>query len=467
MVSVMLGAALVPNMKVMAESMVTCVGIQLRMDEADLNIDDTLDLGIQINYEDGTSIPWRKSDETLIITSSKPSIVMVGSHGRVTAKAPGSATITVRTEDGVHTERCKITVKQPILTETALTMYEEEVSWLYVRNGSGSIEWKTSNPKIVKVSSKGKITGVAKGEATITAIRNRIRMTCNVKVKKVKLSDTNVALYEEQTHKLEIKRTSKTIEWTSSNRNVATVSKQGNVTAKAKGNVTITAKVGTKRYTCNVTVRQSDLLIGKQTVTIESKGKYQFNITNRCKDFKQIKYKMLDSSIAEITIEKEKTTKGTITILPKKAGKVDITLYRKANPDDVKTLRVTIRASAVSGKPKFIVYMPSDTVKKMEIGSIYIQNKGSKKLTIQSVAYSYDHDYSGYDRTMHLIDIGTLKRLNQTNISAHSAASVYFQVEGKKTWYDSKTKYHFFIKYDGLEYEVVVSNYLGMSIRLL
>ena len=48
--------------------------------------------------------------------------------------------------------------------------------------------------------------------------------------------------------------TNKKVNWSSSNKKIATVSAKGVVTAKKKGKTTITAKAGKKKYTCVVTV---------------------------------------------------------------------------------------------------------------------------------------------------------------------------------------------------------------------
>ena len=47
----------------------------------------------------------------------------------------------------------------------------------------GKIKWKSSNKKVVKVSSKGKITGIKKGNATIFAIKGKKKIVFKIKVK--------------------------------------------------------------------------------------------------------------------------------------------------------------------------------------------------------------------------------------------------------------------------------------------
>lgn len=51
---------------------------------------------------------------------------------------------------------------------------------------SDKVKWKTSNKKIATVSQKGKVKGIKKGKATITATVNKKKYKCVVTVKKVK-----------------------------------------------------------------------------------------------------------------------------------------------------------------------------------------------------------------------------------------------------------------------------------------
>ena len=52
-----------------------------------------------------------------------------------------------------------------------------------------------------------------------------------------------------------------TVEWTTSNKNIATVDKDGKVTAVAVGEATITAKAGSKTATCTVTVKAAAVAV--------------------------------------------------------------------------------------------------------------------------------------------------------------------------------------------------------------
>lgn len=71
---------------------------------------------------------------------------------------------------------------------------------------------------------------------------------------KIKINKTKETIYVGDTLVLKITGTNKAVSWSSSNKEIATVSKKGKVTAKAQGTVTITGSVGSKKYKCKVTV---------------------------------------------------------------------------------------------------------------------------------------------------------------------------------------------------------------------
>lgn len=89
---------------------------------------------------------------------------------------------------------------------------------------------------------------------------------------KVKINATKKTLVKGQTYTLKVSGTKKKVKWSTGKKSVSTVNSKGKVTAKAKGTATITAKVGSKKYTCKVTVETPK--INKTSLTLTETNSY-------------------------------------------------------------------------------------------------------------------------------------------------------------------------------------------------
>ena len=95
-------------------------------------------------------------------SSSNSSVASVDKNGKVTAKTKGNATITAKV-DGVSAS-CKVTVNEPAKTtikldKTKVTLGAGEPCMLKATvSPSQKVTWTSSNPKLVKVDSNGKLT---------------------------------------------------------------------------------------------------------------------------------------------------------------------------------------------------------------------------------------------------------------------------------------------------------------------
>lgn len=92
----------------------------------------------------------------------------------------------------------------------------------------------------------------------------------------VKLNATKKTLNVGQTITLKVKGTSKKAKWTSSNKNIASVTQKGKVTAKNAGTATITAKVSGRKLKCKIIVNQNFYKIG-QTWTVPGQWSITIN----------------------------------------------------------------------------------------------------------------------------------------------------------------------------------------------
>ncbi|MGN0153999.1 MAG: expansin EXLX1 family cellulose-binding protein [Lachnospiraceae bacterium] len=88
---------------------------------------------------------------------------------------------------------------------------------------------------------------------------------------KTRLNKTKVTLTVGKSVTLKMKGTTKKPKWTTSNKKIATVSKVGKVKAKKAGKVTITAKIGKKKYCCQITVKNVSKNTTEETASEENK----------------------------------------------------------------------------------------------------------------------------------------------------------------------------------------------------
>lgn len=215
-------------------------------------------------------LPEDATDKNLSWSSSDEAIVKVDASGRVTAVAPGTASITAETVDG-KSASCKITVQVPAesvkLSQEQLAINVGEQAALTAsvlpEDASQSVEWTSSDASVATVAG-GVVTAVKEGSVSITVkTANGKTAVCKVQVKvpvqSVTLDKTELFLEAgaSATLKAEIapkEATEKKVTWTSGDESIATVNSSGTVKAVKAGTVTITATADGKSAACTVKV---------------------------------------------------------------------------------------------------------------------------------------------------------------------------------------------------------------------
>lgn len=120
-----------------------------------------------------TVSPSNATNKAVTWSSSNTQVVSVSSNGKLTANAPGTATITVKTSNG-KTKTCSVTVKGVVISgEPGFTFPTVgDVIYLSAKaypSNTTKFTWSSSNSKVVSINSSGKMTAKAAGTATITA----------------------------------------------------------------------------------------------------------------------------------------------------------------------------------------------------------------------------------------------------------------------------------------------------------
>ena len=316
--------------------------------------------------------------KTVSWSSDNTDVAVVDSQGKVTAKTPGKAVITVTTTDGEKTAMCTVNVAQPVkeitLDKPAITLTEGETGTLKATvkpdDADQEIVWTSSDTKIATVEN-GTVTAVAPGSATITVSSKaypEVKVTCKVTVNAKIIHVSSVTLIP-KTLELEVGETkdlgpgvtilpantsegvSRLLTWTSTSNGIASVGDFGMVTANAAGTATIrcTSKDNPQAYAeCVVTVTLPPVPVESITLS-ETSATMSYGSTLRLEATvspsdatdKELTWKSSNTSVATVDAT------GLVTAL-RKTGTAVITATSVDNPDAVAECSISVVSQIVN-----------------------------------------------------------------------------------------------------------------------
>lgn len=253
--------------------------IKLSLETLSLNLGESRSLT-------ATVLPSDASDKSVTWSSSKPDVATVSTNGNVASKSVGTTVITVKTVDGEHQATCNVTVLEPVIYATSISLNPQTLSLnidesaslslqMLPANANEALVWESDNESVAKVVN-GDVTAVGAGVAKIkvkgkNVTSNEVTVTVIDKfaVTGVNLNKSSMSLEVGKSETLvatvlpEDAR-DKTVTWSSDKESVATV-KDGVVTAVSPGTAIITAAAGAGAFkkTCVVTVVEREILITK------------------------------------------------------------------------------------------------------------------------------------------------------------------------------------------------------------
>ena len=296
--------------------------ITLNKTEATLKSTETLGLEVTVG-------PATTTDKTVTWSTSDATIATVDENGVVTAISVGKAIITATTANGL-TATCEITVAETpasgvVIDKEALGITGDN---LEMRVGdtktinvtvepatttNKAVTFASSNASVATVDTDGSVTALALGQTTITiTAKSGVGTSITVNVvatpaASITLNKTEATLKATETLGLEATvgpetTTDKTVTWSTSDASIATVDKNGIVTAISVGKVTITATTANGlTATCEITVAEtpaSGVVIDKEALGITGD-----NLEMRVGDTKTI----------NVTVEPATTTDKAVT----------------------------------------------------------------------------------------------------------------------------------------------------------
>ena len=167
--------------------------------------DMTLEVGRSATLQ-AVVAPNNATNKAVTWSSNNTATAVVDSTGKVTAVAPGSAVITVRTADGSKTASCTVKVPASSFSDIAVTGVSLNRSDMTLEVGRSAtlqavvapnnatnkaVTWSSNNTATAVVDSTGKVTAVAPGSAVITVrtADGSKTASCTVKVPASSFSD--------------------------------------------------------------------------------------------------------------------------------------------------------------------------------------------------------------------------------------------------------------------------------------
>ena len=241
-------------------------GVILSADNMSLLVGQTEKLTVAVE-------PDNTTDKTVTWKSDNDAVATVSSDGTVRAVSVGTANITATC--GNATATCKVTVNPVeasgvILSADNMSLLVGQTEKLTVtvepaNTTDKTITWKSDNDAVATVFSDGTVTAVSVGTANITATCGKATATCKVSVNPILIESITISpqfISEKEGQKIQLTvtilpedATDKSLEWSSSDESVASVSQSGIVQIHKIGyaRITATAKDGSGVYgTCDV-----------------------------------------------------------------------------------------------------------------------------------------------------------------------------------------------------------------------
>ena len=249
------------NVTVIDSSIVSVTGVKLSATVAELTIGNSKQLTAAISPTNATNngVTW---------SSSNTNVASVSSSGVVVAKGEGTATITVKTDDGGYTAACTIRVSKPSPSVVAVTGVKLSAIGIELPVGGSKrlsatitpsnatkkdVTWSSDNTSVAAVNASGLITAKGEGTATVTVRTDDggYTATCKITVvpvtapEKVEISVSADSLKYKETTKVNVSElpVGYTVQYSSSDESIAKVDSNGNIKAVGKGTATITVKV--------------------------------------------------------------------------------------------------------------------------------------------------------------------------------------------------------------------------------
>lgn len=245
-----------------------------------------------------TVTPENATNKALSYSSSDKNVAEVYADGTVLAKKSGQTNITVTSkENELFTQTVQVSVKEIAvegirISAKKASIYKGDslgldITYTPSNATERAVTWTSSNTSVLTVNASGQIKGVSVGTATITAtskIHNALTSSVTITVEEkpiippvpvtsITLSHDGVGYIGESGRVTAAvspaNATNKSLVWSSSAPDVATVDQSGKVTYLSAGKTIVTAKSAAYAIEDSVEIIVKEVL--SQTITLEMK----------------------------------------------------------------------------------------------------------------------------------------------------------------------------------------------------
>lgn len=274
-------------------------------------------------------------------------VATVTKAGKVTAVGEGTANIYCRTEYGLISAPCPVTVENFMIDSDNVRsniVYVNALDTCHLTMNStsdhGAVTWKSSNAKTAYIDMAGNVAALKKGTVTITATaadktKDTVKLIVVQPSAGISLKSTSATIYAGKTVTLKATLSTKgsndPVFWQSSNPSVATVTAKGVVKGIRQGKTTVTATTfNGQSVTATITVRSKATGIEfTQTANAlypnGNTGKFTAKITAPANSNDTITWTSSNKKVLEIvktgadgkTITVKSGVKGTSTVTAK------------------------------------------------------------------------------------------------------------------------------------------------------
>jgi len=220
-----------------------------------------------------TITPVGATNKTVTYTTSNNAIVQVSGTGLIYANSPGTAIVTVTTNNG-KTAIVNVTVTQfpasvSLSPSVATLLIGQSISLVTTvlppSTANKSVTWTSSNNSVATVDVSGRVVAVNGGTALITAttivggVRGSSTITVSIPVTGLRITPSVLVFKKGSSYTLTpiitpTNATNQSVTWSSNQPNVVSVNSSGVIRALNKGSATITGTINGLRATVSVTV---------------------------------------------------------------------------------------------------------------------------------------------------------------------------------------------------------------------